>query len=153
MPRIGQHGKGLLGSLQLNFAPAESADADAGLEISMGDRFGGKHEDGRDEAGCFTTVVVMSDYPNGYDPGRFFLPIAQMYVTCAKYTCINFSGRHFHGSCPLTSPDGNPDPAAIRFVMVAYPPAIAFSDSARFPLGILFDGKRWTIGREVRKGE
>ena len=151
LPRLGPHKKAVAGSFQLNLAPAESDACDVGLSASMGLRFGGKHEDD-DEIGVFSTLVVLSDHPTDYDPGRFFFPMAQVYVTCNKFTCVNFSGRHFHGSSPITGPDGHLDPSAIRAVGISYPPRHLFSGNGRFPLANLYDGTRWNLGKEMKTG-
>ncbi len=89
--------------------------------------FGGKHRDTRDNAAYYTCMISISDLPQGYDPGRFFILYPGIFITLHNFITAHFSGLHIHGG---TAPYAcaNADliefEAAIRVNIIYYPPSL-----------------------------
>lgn len=77
---LGKAGRGLFGTVQVNLADPVYAEDKEDLSKDMGERFGKKHRDTGDSVGHWTTLISNADCPSNYDPGCFYLPIAQVFV-------------------------------------------------------------------------
>src|SRR6266498_4344472 len=85
----------------------------ATLKDAMGE-FGEKHCDKKDNPAYYTHMTAMSDLPDDYDPGRFFILYPGVFVSLENYKSINFSGLRFHGGTPPRAPPGA-DPATLQW--------------------------------------
>ncbi len=115
----------------------------ATLKDAMGE-FGEKHRDKKDNPAYYTHMTAMSNLPDDYDPGRFFILYPGVFVSLENYKSINFSGLRFHGGTPPRAPPGA-DPAtlqwATRFCLIHYPPRGQTNGEQRYALGGLPGGK------------
>ncbi|KAG6835212.1 hypothetical protein H0H93_003887 [Arthromyces matolae] len=133
-PRVGSNDNFAFPTSQLNIAPAQRA-GNASLRIVMS-VFGGEHFDRYDNAGYFTNMHVLSDLPETYDPGRFFI------LYCGVL--------HQHGGTAPTAPPGEePSPDAFRFVVVSYPPMGMTSGTTRYSLGAMPGDKEFVLPPEM----
>ena len=152
---------------QLNLSGAESHDSSKHIQAymyrisqaaseetlarSIGP-FGDAHRDKKDSPAHYTHMTAMSDLPNGYDPGRFFILYPGVFISLDNYSCINFSGLRFHGSTPPRAPAGA-DPSellwATRFCLIHYPPRGQTSGNMRYALGALPDHSIFFIPPEM----
>ena len=115
----------------------------ATLKDSMGD-FGAEHRDKKDNPAYVTHMIAVSDLPDDYDPGRFFILYPGIFVSLNNYKSINFSGLHFHGGTPLRAPpDANPATLqwATQFCLIHYPPRGQTNSGQHYALGGLPGGK------------
>jgi hypothetical protein len=123
-----------------------------GLESSMG-FFGlteGHTDEGDDEAGL-TCMISNSRIPEDYQPGRFHLFGAGMYVVLKPNTASLFSGLGKHGGTPPIAPKGvTPSEDAVRLMIVLYCPKAALSpDGTSMPLASLPNGSALVLGPEI----
>ncbi|KAG6818850.1 hypothetical protein H0H93_001053, partial [Arthromyces matolae] len=147
-PRIGSDDNFAFPTSQLNIAPAGRA-GEASLRLVMS-FFGGEHFDFHDNAGYFTNIHVLSDLPENYDPGRFFLLYCGVFVQLSPNTNFSFSGLHYHGGTAPTAPPGiEPAPDAYRFVVVSYPPKGMTSGTTRYSLGALPENEEFVLPPEM----
>ena len=126
--------------------------SDKGLESSMG-FFGqqaGHTDDGDDEAGL-TCMISNSHIPEDYEPGRFHLLGAGMYIILKPKTASLFSGLQKHGGTPPIAPEGLAVLLYIvRVMIVMYCPKAALSPGANsIPLASLPNGTPLIIGPEI----
>ena len=123
-----------------------------GLETSMGffGQTAGHTDDGDDEAGL-TCMISNSRIPKDYEPGRFHLFGAGMYVILKPKSVSFFSGLERHGGTPPIAPDGMAVvPYAARVVIVLYCPKAALSPGTNsMPLASLPNGTPLFIGPEI----
>jgi hypothetical protein len=154
---------------QLNVSPAESLTSgkcidqmyinciskalfsENTLTKSLGP-FGQSHRDRKDSPGYYSHMIAMSDLPNGYDPGRFFILYPGVFITLDNYSSINFSGLRFHGSTPPRAPacaDSSELQWATRFCLIHYPPRGQTSGGQRYALGALPDHSIFFIPPEM----
>lgn len=90
----------------------------------MGD-FGGEHRDSKDSPGHYTNMIAISDLPDGFDPGRFFILVPGIFFTLENFASLTFSGLRAHGGTPPIAPPRCHQASlewAYRFVVVMYPP-------------------------------
>ena len=74
------------------------------LVEAMG-HFGGEHQDTKDNAGYFTHMVVISDLPESYDPGHFFILLPGVFISLENFASLDFSGLRMHGGTAPTGED------------------------------------------------
>lgn len=90
--------------------------------------FGGDHTDDKDSMAGLTAFFASPDIPDDYEGGRFHWLELGMYMSLKSpdgAVGALFSGLRHHGGTPPRAPPGKiPDPKAIRFVVVLYPPAV-----------------------------
>jgi len=67
---------------------------DATLQEAMGD-FGGKHCDAKDAPGYYTNMIAISDLPDSFNPGQFFILVPGVFFTLDNFASITFSGLFF----------------------------------------------------------
>jgi len=87
--------------------------------------FGGEHRDTKDNPGYFTNMIALSDLPDSYDPGCFFILYPGVFIKLDNFATVNFSGLRAHGGTSPYAPEGA-DPvgfrSATRFAIIYYPP-------------------------------
>ena len=66
--------------VQVNLADSVYAEDKEDLSKDMGEHFGKKHRNTGDSVGHWTTLISNADCPSDYNPGCFYLPIAQVFV-------------------------------------------------------------------------
>lgn len=104
--------------------------------------FGGAHVDTIDSAGHFTQMVVSSDIPDDYHPGRFHILGFGMYITTRNHVCILFSGLRRHGaSGPIAPPGQRVRPDAIRMSTIHYVSRTMLSGTSRMSICALPRGR------------
>ena len=82
--------------------------------------FGGEHRNVKDNAGYFTHMVTISDLPEGYDPGCFFILFPGVFISLDNFTSIDFCRLRMHGG---TAPTGEDLVEwAEQVAIVSYPP-------------------------------
>jgi hypothetical protein len=126
--------------------------SDKGLESAMGS-FGltaGHTDDGDDEAGL-TCMISNSHIPDDYEPGRFHLFGAGVYIVIKPKIASIFNGLSKHGGTPPIAPRGvTPLEDAVRLMIVFYPPkAILSPDKSSIPLASLPNGTPLVLGPEI----
>ena len=127
--------------------------SETGLESSMG-FFGqteGHTDEGDDEAGL-TCMISNSRIPEEYEPGRFHLIGAGIYIILKPKTACIFSGLNKHGGTPPIAPRGvKPSELAIRLMIILYSPKAVFSPDGgnSMPLASLPNGAPLNIGPEI----
>lgn len=117
-----------------------NAQANDGLEITladvMGKRFGGPHEDPADCEWLLSSMTGLSDVPETYDPGRFYLLALGVFVQLSSCINVHFCGRLRHGGTPpLALPGEQRSPSAYRMVVIAYSPRRIASGQTRHAIG------------------
>ncbi|RDB18683.1 hypothetical protein Hypma_014670 [Hypsizygus marmoreus] len=147
-PDLGVRGNYAYGTAQLNIAVAKRRDSDYKMtELGF---FGGKHRDSKDHGAYFTNMLVHSDLPADYDPGRFFIFGLGVYVVLDNFTCVNFSGLRMHGSQAPTAPPGKkPKDWAYRFAIISYPPKKMTEGNTHTVLAALPMNKTYDIFKEM----
>lgn len=85
--------------------------------------FGGPHCDIRDCIAALSCALVLSDIPDGWEPGRLHLLGLGVYASLSLYSQFFFTGRQLHGGTSPLAPDDQAIPDwAYRLIMIAYPP-------------------------------
>jgi len=90
----------------------------------MGD-FGGEHCNTKDNPAYSTNMIAISDLPDGFDPGRFFILYPGVFITLDNFASINFSGLRCHSGTAPYAPEGCEAALlqrAIRVALISYPP-------------------------------
>ncbi|RDB29331.1 hypothetical protein Hypma_015020 [Hypsizygus marmoreus] len=147
-PDLGIEGNYAYGTAQLNISVAKRKTQDT--EMTDLGFYGKIHRDKLDHCAYFTHMVVHSDLPQDYDPGRFFIYGLGLYVVLENYTCINFSGLRKHGGQAPTAPRNEaPKPWAYRFVVISYPPEMMMNGQAHSVLAALPNKKVFRLVREI----
>jgi len=121
----------------------------------MGD-FGGEHSDIGDNAAYYTHMTAVSDLPDDYDPGRFFILYPGVFITLSNFACINFSGLRMHGgTAPVAPPGADPESLewATRFALILYPPTRATLGSQRYVIAGMPKQKEFIVPCDVIKME
>jgi hypothetical protein len=110
----------------------------------------GHTDEGDDEAGL-TCMISNSRLPKDYEPGRFHLLGAGMYVDLKPGTTSIFSGLAKHGGTPPIAPKGViPSQDAVRLMIVLYCPRAALTpDRTSMPLASLPNGTPLILGPEI----
>jgi hypothetical protein len=110
----------------------------------------GHTDEGDDEAGL-TCMISNSRIPEDYEPGRFHLFGAGIYVILKTKTASIFSGLQKHGGTPPIAPKGViPSEDATRLMIVFYCPTAALSpDGNSMPLASLPNGTPLIFGPEI----
>lgn len=112
--------------------------------------FGGAHMDTLDSAGHFTQMVVSSDIPADYHPGRFHILGLGLYVTTHNHVCICFSGLRRHGGTGPAAPFGQcVRPDAIRMSTIHYVAKTMLSGTARTSICALPRGRMLKCAPEM----
>lgn len=143
IPQIGCEGNCFFQSVQCNVAVGELAKdfkddkgnhrtisdvevtniaIDVGLKKDLG-QFGGPHRDQFDADAAVSTVTPLSDLPDDYDKGSFFLCELGFHTYLEDFITVAFSGLRIHGGTPPTAPehiDTLPE-WAMRWVFINYP--------------------------------
>ncbi|TEY22097.1 hypothetical protein BOTCAL_1613g00010 [Botryotinia calthae] len=65
------------------------------LEVSLGN-FGALHIDGHDDPTLWTVLLVLSNIPESYWPGRTFISSLRVYATMGPMTALVFKAVHPH---------------------------------------------------------
>ena len=92
------------------------------LKEQMG-HFGGPHRDIRDCVAALSCALVLSDIPEGWEPGRLHLLGLGIFASLPLYRQFFFTGQHQHGGTSPLAPNDEPIPDwAYRLIMIAYPP-------------------------------
>jgi hypothetical protein len=113
-------------------------------------QFGGEHQDNKDNAGYYTHIVAVSDLPESYDPGRFFILYPGVFVTLENFASLDFSGLRMHGGTAPTAPSGEDVVEwADRVVIVSYPPNGQTQGNQRYALGGMPDNSTFFIPPEM----
>ena len=116
------------------------------LVTAMG-QFGGEHRDNKDNAGYFTHMVAISDLPESYDPGCFFILFPGVFITLDNFASLDFCGLRMHGS---TAPRGEDMVEwADRVIIVSYPPNGQTQGNQRYALGGMPDNSTFFIPPEM----
>lgn len=121
----------------------------------MGD-FGVEHGDSGDNASYFSHMSALSDLPDGYDPGRFFILYPGVFITLSNFASITFSGLRRHGgTAPIAPPNADPKTLqwATRFTFILYPLTRATSGSQRYVLAGMPKQKEFIVPCDVIKME
>ncbi|KAG2008581.1 hypothetical protein CC2G_013998 [Coprinopsis cinerea AmutBmut pab1-1] len=99
LPCVGTDTNYAFHAIQLNLAPAKSSDSGR-LGEHMGP-FGDEHYDNNDCPPHYTCMVVGSQLPDNYHPGRFFLLRDGFFTRLECGSSFVFNGRNFHvGDAP-----------------------------------------------------
>ncbi|KAF7909884.1 uncharacterized protein EAF01_003602 [Botrytis porri] len=78
-------------TVQYNYSGVEIAS----LEMSLGN-FGALHIDGNDDSAMWTVLLVLSNIPESYWPGRTFISSLRIYATMGPMTALVFKAVHPH---------------------------------------------------------
>ncbi|TGO42755.1 hypothetical protein BHYA_0005g00200 [Botrytis hyacinthi] len=78
-------------TVQYNYSGTEIES----LEMSLGN-FGALHIDGNDDSALWTVLLVLSNIPESYWPGRTFVPSLRIYATMGPMTTLLFKAVHPH---------------------------------------------------------
>ncbi|KAF7959727.1 hypothetical protein EAE96_001337 [Botrytis aclada] len=78
-------------TVQYNYSGTEMAS----LEMSLGN-FGALHIDGNDDSAMWTVLLVLSNIPESYWPGRTFISSLRIYATMGPMTALVFKAVHPH---------------------------------------------------------
>ncbi|KAF7881857.1 uncharacterized protein EAF02_006545 [Botrytis sinoallii] len=78
-------------TVQYNYSGVEIAS----LEMSLGN-FGALHIDGHDDSAMWTVLLVLSNIPESYWPGRTFVSSLRIYATMGPMTALVFKAVHPH---------------------------------------------------------
>ncbi|TGO82810.1 hypothetical protein BPOR_0754g00050 [Botrytis porri] len=100
-------------TVQYNYSGVEIAS----LEMSLGN-FGALHIDGNDDSAMWTVLLVLSNIPESYWPGRTFISSLRIYATMGPMTALVFKAVHPHislGPIPMG------ESKRLRLVAVCYP--------------------------------
>ncbi|KDR65409.1 hypothetical protein GALMADRAFT_148722 [Galerina marginata CBS 339.88] len=142
VPSIGSNGNTAFAAAQLNLAPTRRVNSDETLGESMGTA-GEEHIDYDDSHGHYTHMSALSDLPDTFDPGRFFVLYPGVFVTLSTFSSVCFSGLRRHGSSPPIAPVAATDEElswATRVTLISYPPSGMNGINQRRPLGALAVG-------------
>ena len=114
--------------------------------------FGGEHQDTKDNPAYFTHMVAISDLPEGYDPGRFFILYPGVFISLENFGSIDFCGLRMHGGTAPTAPTpGDMVEWADRVVIVSYPPNGQTQGNQRYALGGMPDNSTFFIPPEMTR--
>ena len=100
-------------------------------------------------------MISVSDLPEGYDPGRFFILYPGVFAL-NNFTTLHFSGLRVHGgTAPVAPPnaDINEFNAATRFNIIHYPPRGQTMGNQRYALGGLPNNTTFFIPPEMFSAE
>ncbi|EMR81523.1 hypothetical protein BcDW1_9856 [Botrytis cinerea BcDW1] len=100
-------------TVQYNYSGVEIES----LEVSLGN-FGALHIDGHDDPTLWTVLLVLSNIPESYWPGRTFVSSLRIYATMGPMTALVFKAVHPHislGPIPMGKSERP------RLVAVCYP--------------------------------
>lgn len=112
--------------------------------------FGGAHIDTIDSPAHFTQMVVGSDLPDDYHPGRFHILGLGLYVTTWNHVSLSFSGLRRHGaSGPRAPPGQRVRPDAIRMSVIHYVAKTMLSGTARMSICALPRGRMLKCSPEM----
>lgn len=112
--------------------------------------FGSAHSDDIDSPAHFTHMVVNSDLPIDYHPGRFHILSYGVYVTTSNNRCICFSGLLRHGGSSPTAPFGQQvRPDATRVALIFYVAYTMLTGTARLPICALPRGRMLKASQEM----
>ncbi|KAF9521988.1 hypothetical protein CPB83DRAFT_900046 [Crepidotus variabilis] len=128
---------------------------DATLQEAMGD-FGGEHCDAKDAPGYYTNMIAISDLPDSFDPGQFFILVPGVFFILDNFASITFSGLRTHGgTAPIAPLDYDPTLLewAYRFVIVMYPPNGQTAGNQRYLLEALPNHQPFFIPPEMTRAE
>ncbi|RAL64915.1 hypothetical protein DID88_001507 [Monilinia fructigena] len=82
----------------------------ASLELAIGD-VGALHIDGHDDPTLWTVLLILSNIPKGYWPGRTFISSLRVYATMGPMTALIFKAVHPHVSMgPVSMGNSNRAP-------------------------------------------
>lgn len=99
--------------------PALISSTEKSLADQMG-HFGGPHCDVRDCLAALSCALVLSDIPDGWEPGRLHLLGLSVYASLSLYSQFFFTGRHLHGGTSPLAPDDQAIPDwTYRLIMIA----------------------------------
>ncbi|KAF7899542.1 hypothetical protein EAF00_003878 [Botryotinia globosa] len=88
---FGHETNSFFSTVQYNYSDTEIAS----LEMSLGN-FGALHIDGNDDSALWTVLLVLSNIPESYWPGRTFVSSLRLYATMAPMTALVFKAVHPH---------------------------------------------------------
>ncbi|ESZ89530.1 hypothetical protein SBOR_10086 [Sclerotinia borealis F-4128] len=88
---FGDEGNKFFSIVQYNYS---GADIDS-LELAIGD-VGALHVDGYDDPTLWTVLLILSNIPKGYWPGRTFVLSLRVYAIMGPMTAIVFKAVHPH---------------------------------------------------------
>lgn len=110
----------------------------------------GHTDEGDDEAGL-TCMISNSRIPNNYEPGRFHLFGAGIYIIIKPKIVSIFNGLSKHGGTPPIAPDGVKllEDAARLMIVLYSPKAILSPDKSVIPLASLPNGTPLLLGPEI----
>jgi len=114
--------------------------------------FGAEHRDKKDNRAYYTSMTSVSDLPEGYDQGRFFILYPGVFTTLSNFATMHFSGLRVHGgTAPIAPPDADPDDfqSAVRFNVIYYPPRGQTMGNQRYTLGGLPNNEPFFISPEM----
>ena len=169
-PAMGSNDNIAYTAAQLNLSPAESHDSGMSASFAQYDQgspftclqdgklsatigpFGAEHRDLKDNPAYYTHMLSLSDLPDNFDPGRFFILYPGVFITLENFACINFSGLRFHGGSPPRAPAGTPASVlewAIRFCLIHYPPRGQTMGKQRFALGAFPNNDTFFVAPEM----
>ncbi|KAF8953459.1 hypothetical protein BDZ97DRAFT_1767424 [Flammula alnicola] len=139
IPSVGVNGNSAFAAAQLNLAPTRPSTSVETLQDSMGSA-GEEHIDSDDSPGHYSHMATVSDLPEGFDPGRFFVLYPGVFVTLDSFASVCFSGLRRHGSSPPIAPAAAAADElswATRVTLISYPPKGMTGDFQKRPLGAL----------------
>ena len=114
--------------------------------------FGGIHTDDGDLPFLLSCMVISSDLPDDYDPGRFHLVSLGVYVSLGKQGSVYFTGRLRHGGTPPLAPKGATKVAdwAYRCVTIFYPASRIITGGAQTCMAVSgVKGRGFNIPKEA----
>ncbi|TGO13250.1 hypothetical protein BTUL_0073g00180 [Botrytis tulipae] len=110
---FGHEDNSFFSTVQYNYSGTEIAS----LEMSLGN-VGALHIDRNDDSALWTVLLVLSNIPESYWPGRTFVSSLRLYATMAPMTALVFKAVHPHislGPIPMG------ESKRLRLVTVCYP--------------------------------
>lgn len=79
--------------------------------------------DKKNNCAYYTSMTSVSDLPEGYDQGCFFILYPGMFTTLSNFAIMHFWGLCVHDdTAPIAPPDSDPDDfqSAVRFNVIYY---------------------------------
>ncbi|QSZ37260.1 hypothetical protein DSL72_009354 [Monilinia vaccinii-corymbosi] len=88
---VGDEHNKYFSTIQYNYSDADVAS----LELSIGE-VGALHIDSHDDPTLWTVLLILSNIPEGYWPGRTFVSSLRVYATMGPMTALVFKAVHPH---------------------------------------------------------
>lgn len=95
--------------------------------------------------------MAISDLPESYDPGCFFILYPGVFIALENFASLDFCGLRMHGSTAPTSSGEDVVEWATRVVLVSYPPNGQTQGNQRYALGGMPDRSTFFIPPEMTR--